>query len=112
MFASMKMTNLAGGGTGFYHTLLAGVDDINYTKTAIDIYPNPTSSEWYINIANDAPGKAYTITMLTADGRLVATQNIYSGTNNVISAASLPAGVYYYRIVGAENVYTGSLIKN
>lgn len=110
-FAHMKMTNLSGGGTGFYSYSATGVEDINTGRSAVTVYPNPTSNEWYIS-AGPANSETLNFELYTADGRMVHSQILQSGLTNTVSAADLATGVYFYRIIGGNNVYTGNLLKN
>jgi hypothetical protein len=40
------------------------------------------------------------------------TRVLESGTVNTVNAGTLPAGVYFYRIISGSKVYTGNLVKN
>jgi hypothetical protein len=113
-FASMKMTNLSGGGTGFFPSGLpiTNVQDINNKNTPLYIYPNPTQNEWYISTVELAGNSTLTFRLYTADGREVKNEPLSSGTVTTISTTNLPSGVYYYKINSENNSYTGSLIKN
>jgi hypothetical protein len=110
LFAQMKMKDVNGGGTGFYDYTYAAVslNDVN-GNTAVNIYPNPTDNEWQVAVSNNVNG--LTFRLYAADGRLVLSKELTSGVNTV-SAADLATGVYFYRIVGDDNAYTGSLMKN
>ncbi len=113
-FASMKMNNLSGGGTGFYPSNLpvTNVQDVNNKNTPIYIYPNPTQNEWYISTVELAGNTTLTFRLYTADGREVKNEILSAGSVNTITTNNLPVGVYYYKINSEHNSYTGSLIKN
>jgi hypothetical protein len=108
--AHMKMTNLNGGGTGFYQYSSVGVANINGAGAGISIYPNPTSNEWYV-AAGPNNNSTMDFQLFTADGRMVHTQTLQSGVTNTVSAANIAPGIYFYRIVSGDNVYTGNLSK-
>jgi hypothetical protein len=76
------------------------------------IFPNPTNDEWNINIDGIAANEILTIRLYAADGRLVLSQQLHAGAANTVSAATLPTGMYFYRIIGGNNAFTGSLSKN
>jgi hypothetical protein len=109
MLASFKTNTLFGGGT-FYAYGVTGVNNVN-DKAGIEIYPNPTSSEWYVSLSADFDKDA-TFHLYSADGRISATRQLQAGAVTSVSAVDLPAGVYFYRIISGGNVYTGNLVKN
>jgi hypothetical protein len=112
-FASMKMTNVAGGGTGFYpSSVISGIESVQQGAAPIYIYPNPTSNEWNISTMEIGGNGHFDFRLYTSDGREVSNELLQAGTIHTINAANLPAGVYYYRIIGEQSVYTGSLMRN
>lgn len=111
-FASFKTANLSGGGGMFYPNSFASVADINGNNATVRVFPNPTSDEWFVNIDGMTTTEILTFRLYAADGRLVHTQELQAGTLNNVSAAKLPAGMYFYRITGSINVFTGNLSKN
>jgi hypothetical protein len=111
-FASFKTANLSGGGGAFYPNSFASVADINGNNATVLIFPNPTNDEWNINIDGIAANEILTIRLYAADGRLVLSQQLHAGAANTVSAATLPTGMYFYRIIGGNNAFTGSLSKN
>ncbi|GAA4470398.1 M12 family metallo-peptidase [Nemorincola caseinilytica] len=110
MFANMRTSNLKGGGSGFYNSSLTSVEDIDAKHNAVKIYPNPTNTMWNVSLSGSESDEL-TIRLYSADGRLVQTQVLRGGSTNVIDATMLPAGMYFYRIVGGNNAYTGTLSK-
>lgn len=108
-FAHMMMTNLKGSGSGFYTYGSVSVDEVNNTS-GIQIYPNPTHDQWYIAIDRKT-SESLTMQLYAADGRMVHAQQLQDGTVNTVTAADMPPGVYFYRIVSGSNVYTGNLVK-
>ena len=111
--AHMKMTKLTGGGTGFYTYNTAavnGVENVN-ADAGINVYPNPTHDEWFVSVDRNN-NDVMTFQLFTADGRMVQTKVLQNGTVNAISAKDLAMGIYYYRIIGGNNVYTGNMVKN
>lgn len=108
LLAYFRASKFFGGGIFYPNGNPVEVAGIEPT-TGIQIYPNPTSGEWNITIAQDL-GSNFEIKLMTADGRTVVSQSLQTGMN-VISASNLPVGMYFYRIVGGEQVYTGTLMK-
>jgi hypothetical protein len=112
-FASMKMSNLSGGGTGFYPSnVFTGVAQLNNVNASVYIYPNPTNNEWNFNLLEINGNSNMDLRLYTADGREVKHTSLISGTVNAVNGTDLAPGVYYYRLIGENNVYTGSLTRN
>ncbi|MBL7693120.1 MAG: zinc-dependent metalloprotease [Flavipsychrobacter sp.] len=109
LFASMKMSTLNGGGTGFYPSSFTAVGDLYGGNPSLAVFPNPTKDEW--NITTDAGTDPVMFRLYTADGRLVLEQELKPASVTAISGKALAAGLYFYRAVGGNNVYTGTLSK-
>ncbi len=109
IYAYFKSNNLGGGG-GVYSYGLTEVGKLDPTS-GIEIFPNPTSKDWNIVLQNSNIGSV-AFQLYSADGRVVRSQVLKAGSVNTVSAADLVPGVYFYRIVGGADVYTGSLLKN
>lgn len=109
-FAHMKMTNLSGGGSGFYSYKAAGIDNLGLDNSGISIYPNPTNNSWYVSMDNNITG-AYYFNLYSVDGKAVSMQQLKAGNTVTIDASSLAPGIYYYRIIGDSNTFTGSLVR-
>jgi hypothetical protein len=109
LFASMKMTTLNGGGTGFYPSSFTAVGDVYGSNPSLAVFPNPTKDEW--NITTEAGNDPVMFRLYTADGRLVLEQELKPSSVTAISGKALAAGLYFYRAVGGNNVYTGTLSK-
>ena len=109
--AHMKMTNVSAGGTGFYSYSPTAVENIAGQNSGVYVYPNPTNNEWYI-AAGQNNNESLNFQLFTADGRLVHSQVLQSGVTNTINGSKLAIGIYFYRIVGGTNVFTGNLLKD
>ncbi len=109
LFASMKMSTLNGGGTGFYPSSFTAVGDLYGSNPSLAVFPNPTKDEW--NITTEAGTDQVMFRLYTADGRLVLEQELKPASVTAISGKALAAGLYFYRAVGGNNVYTGTLSK-
>ena len=109
-FAHFMVTDLSGGGTGFYPAgKITAVTSVNGNIGA-SIYPNPTNDIWYVSVAGTTD-QDMEIQLYAADGKTVLSQKITAGTVNAVSAANLPTGMYFYRIVAKEGIATGNLMK-
>jgi hypothetical protein len=110
IYADFKVSNLAGGGGAFYGyglTSLSSVDE----NAGIEVFPNPTNSDWFITIKESAQ-PTFTFQLFSADGRTTQSYVLPTGTQNTIAGANLPAGVYFFRVINGDKVYTGNLVKN
>jgi hypothetical protein len=110
IYATFKVTNLAGGGGMFYPNGVTTIGDV-VENSGIEIFPNPTNTDWFISLKENN-GATVSLQLYSADGRVTKTQTLTAGTTNTIEAANLPAGMYFYRIISGGNVYTGNLMKN
>ena len=110
-FAHMLMTSLSGGGTGFYGGgTISGIGNVQSGNANVYVYPNPTNDKWFVSVAGGNASEM-NLQIYAADGKLVHIQTLQTGTVNTVSAALLPTGMYYYRVVSNEGTYTGSLLK-
>lgn len=105
--AHFKMTNLNTGGGMYYTYGPTSISNANGEKAGIAVYPNPFSAQLTVTITN---GKNAQLELYSADGKMVKIQSLADGTNN-ISTTALPTGMYFYRIVNSNDVYTGKLEK-
>lgn len=98
--------------------LVGGAGYINYIHplsmatagngSNIAIYPNPFSDSWNINLP---AGDNMMLQVYTVDGKVAQSQLLQAGTANEINSKALPAGLYFYRITGATETFTGSIVK-
>lgn len=107
-YAQFQTTSLVGG-TGFVNYLhpLSSLGTINKANI-IAVYPNPFSNEWSIDVPQ---GDNITLQVYATDGKVVQTQILNGGQMNTVNSAALPTGMYFYRVVSATEIYTGSIIK-
>lgn len=107
-FAQYQTTTLVGG-TGFInylHPLSVGTTPAG----DIEVYPNPFSSSW--NIVVPAGNGDMTVQVYTTDGKMVHAQILKAGESNEISGDQMgAAGIYFYRVTGATQTFTGSILK-
>ncbi len=108
--AHMKTTNLTGGGTGFCsYTNPLSLFNIT-SNVAINVYPNPVHDQLVVSIPDDFSGNIISLQLYSIDGKMIQTQSLSVGINN-LTTLGLPVGFYYYRILAGTNLFTGNLIK-
>lgn len=101
--------NLYGGAMFYSFTHPVSVSNVNYGPATIHFYPNPTSTAWTVWIPAEA-GNAL-LNLYSVDGRQVGKQILKEGELNIVSAQTLPTGVYYYRVVAGAQTFTGAIKK-
>jgi hypothetical protein len=106
-YALFKTTKLYGG-TGFVNHQ-GGLNLIN-TKSGekMMVYPNPFSDSWNISLPQ---GENMTLQVYAVDGKMIQTQYLNAGTVNTVNSKALPAGMYFYRITGSAETFTGTIVK-
>ncbi len=110
LMAFMKISRLGSGGM-FYPYGTSSVNGNIGTESGIEIFPNPTNSEWYVSL-KESNEETVNFQLYAADGRMVHTQILKTGGVNAIDAGALPTGVYFFRMVSGSQVFTGSLLRN
>ncbi len=81
--------------------IVTNVKDI-LSPAAIDIYPNPVQTELFLDIPNDL--EVTDIQLFGANGQMV--QEYADLTTRTLDVGSLPAGLYYLRILTTEGTWT------
>lgn len=81
-----------------------GIEELDITAD-IELYPNPANNIIYINTPVAVNAVVYSM-----QGRLVHTQQLQVGVNN-IDISVLPAGTYYFKAGTGTNSYTTKFIK-
>lgn len=106
-YAVFKTTKLYGG-TGFVN--YQGSLDLVNTKSGAKmmVYPNPFSDSWNIAVPQ---GEHMTLQVYGVDGKVIQMQQLNAGTVNTVNSKSLPTGMYFYRITGAAETFTGTIVK-
>jgi len=109
--ANMLTTNLTGGGAGFCtYTNPLSLQNVS-TNAGINLYPNPVHDQWMISIPEAYDEGAITLQLFSVDGKLMQAQTLSAASVNNINTASLPLGIYFYRIIAGSNLFTGNVIK-
>lgn len=92
----------------FNLALSKGLSDIDFSKSDIMLYPNPTDDLILVTFPNDSGFK--TITIYTILGQKVLEKNI-SNQSPTISLNSLNSGIYFYKIESKDFSKRGKIIK-
>jgi hypothetical protein len=102
-----KTTKLYGG-AGFvnYQGPLDLVSSVSGTK--VMVYPNPFSDSWNIAVPQ---GENMMLQVYAVDGKVIQIQQLNAGSVNTVNSKTLPAGMYFYRITGAAETFTGTIVK-
>jgi hypothetical protein len=80
-------------------------------KTIFSVYPNPTTTEIYINNNRNSGSAVYTITDLT--GRVIETNKITLVNGSKISTGNLSTGMYILSLkTDSGEIYSQKIIKN
>jgi hypothetical protein len=107
--AMMQVTRLGGGGAFYANGSVSGIGNINEME-GVDIFPNPTNTVWNI-VLPESSEQTMDFQLYSADGRMVQSQVLHTGTINAVNAGELPTGMYFFRMVSGGKVYTGNLMK-
>lgn len=75
--------------------------------------PNPFTEGTTIEFTVDKP-QVVTLSIISVDGRIIkqSKRHVYEGDNDWYISIDGPAGVYFYRIETADDVFTNSMLKS
>lgn len=111
-FAHMVMTNVSGGGSLFYtYKWGVGVHGVLNNSDLISIYPNPTKTQWNLVLSSQCVGTTI-FNLYSVDGRFLKAQTLDNSKENIIDASELPNGLYFYKVVNAQQIFSGTLMKD
>ena len=80
-----------------YNPLTVGSKEISNQSTTIQLYPNPNSGNFNLNVSNKLVGKHYHV--FDVKGGLVK-QGRIDATNSQLELSNAKKGVYFMRIEG------------
>jgi hypothetical protein len=106
-YAQYQTTKLVGG-AGFINYIHSLSIENTGSGQGISIYPNPFSDNWSIDVPQ---GDNMTLQVYATDGKVVQSELLQAGKANTINSSTLPTGVYFYRVTGATDTFTGSIVK-
>jgi len=103
-----------GGSTDTYVTKLdltgaTAISEISNSTPGIVIYPNPTTTEFTIELASFSPNTQ--ISIVSIEGKTVYTNNTINVNKIVINAADWSTGVYMVKITDEQSSQVVKLIK-
>lgn len=106
MYGSTKTGINAFGQIAVFDANTVGITDV-VTGQTINVYPNPAFSTLYFSLQNTGDVQA---TVYSTTGQVVANSTL-NGSNNTLSVAQLPAGMYYVQLTGNGVNGTAKFVK-
>ena len=113
-----EMISLEAGEYRFYTDVKLEQPDIpasifnifSSNKTSVNVFPNPSSDRFYFEI-NDVNRNGYELYIYNIHGQLISIKN--SDSENLIEfdASDLTFGVYFYKLINNDKIYSGKIIK-
>ena len=88
----------------FCHTTATSINET--ANEVIEIYPNPSSNNVNINIANNG---LYVMTIYDCKGSIIKTEKLHEGINN-IELEEIQSGIYFIKLEGNNGVYNKKII--
>ena len=88
------------------------VNETPVSKSNLKIYPNPAVGDFYMQLKNEAAGKAE-ITLRLANGAIFLKQSFWLKNSNALLKYSIPGkvpGVYFINVVTATSKQAGSVV--
>lgn len=82
----------------------------SYSENAIRIFPNPTGSQFYLDIPGIPAGTKVTLSLYDITGKLVFKEPLEYSLSIGIDPGPVPAGMYVVRLLAAKTVYQGVLV--
>ncbi|MBN1990680.1 MAG: tandem-95 repeat protein [Bacteroidales bacterium] len=79
----------------------------------LDVYPNPTSSELFVNLGDRVVGTA-TISMYSVNGQKLWSRTLTSSSAQLqrFNIKAMPAGIYVVELLSGGKVYRSKVMKN
>ncbi len=80
---------------------------------SLDVYPNPTSSELFVNLGDRVVGRA-TISMYSVNGQKLWSRTLTSSSAQLqrFDIKAMPAGIYVVELLSGGKVYRSKVMKN
>lgn len=80
---------------------------------SLDVYPNPTSSELFVNLGDRVVGTA-TISMYSVNGQKLWSRTLTSSSAQLqrFDIKAMPAGIYVVELLSGGKVYRSKVMKN
>ncbi len=87
-----------------------GIKETEKQCTRLNIYPNPTSGLFSINIANGLIEKPDKLVIISPSGNIIYSTTDPSCLRNGVNPGYLPDGIYLVRLISGNGAYTGKLL--
>ncbi|MBL0177247.1 MAG: Omp28-related outer membrane protein [Ignavibacteria bacterium] len=85
-------------------------DPVDPAVASFEVFPNPASGQVQFRYAFD-PARSARLTVTDVAGRVVLAATLEGGRRTIgQSVATLPRGLYLYRITGLERILTGNFV--
>lgn len=86
-----------------------GVSVTNITKSEVNVYPNPTSSDINISLPSVVVNQDIKVNITDLSGKVVATKTFTSADNMKMNIEALENGVYLLNMVNGDNTLTSKV---
>ncbi len=101
-------------GWGFYKSTVPVFTDVNdnvETETIRSLnYPNPFNSKTIISWDNSGKEMYMSLVVIDANGKTIMNNKIQNTGSYIFQNNNLESGIYYYSLVGKQNIYSGKMI--
>jgi hypothetical protein len=77
----------------------------------LNVYPNPSSDIFFFNISGKSKGES-TLYLYNIQGQLMYEKQNLNQDIIELDATELEMGVYFYKLITDDKVYTGKVLKN
>lgn len=78
---------------------------------SVNVFPNPSSDIFYFEI-NDVNKNGYELYIYNIQGQLISAKNSDFENRIEFDASDLTLGVYFYKLINNNKIYTGKILKN
>ena len=95
----------------FYQDAL-GIDKPDPVTTTAKLYPNPCTSDLYVDLSQFPAGTTIDFAVFDILGKRLLNGKLNPVKENVIDFSTLDPGIYFVRFVDGKNTYTKKVIRN
>lgn len=93
---------------GEYRASCWGASTVFIEKEVLKVSPNPSSRSLNVQFGS---GEAYTLQILSSDGKLLMNENI-SGINHYVNIEALESGLYVAKVESAGKIFYAKFLKS
>jgi len=84
---------------------------VNSEQSSFNVYPNPTSGNFTLELNGDFPSSSATIEILGIWGEKVLTKVLTGDRKCEFSLSDRPSGIYFIRVISGSNAASAKIIK-